>query len=132
VHPDDLPQLIEKIQQDHEPSAGFAVALRVVRPDGSMVWIEAQARNLYVDGRALRAPDTGVGRDRAARMMAALHESEELFRELAENVDAVFYLACPDASGVDYVSPGFWSIWGRTPEELHAQPELWMEGNSSR
>ncbi|HEX4934628.1 MAG TPA: ATP-binding protein, partial [Gemmatimonadaceae bacterium] len=61
------------------------------------------------------------------RMEAELLESQELFRELAENVDAVLYLASPDADGVDYVSPGFWSIWGFTPEELYARPSLWLE-----
>ncbi len=127
VHPDDLPRLVETMRQDHEPSPGFAVALRVVRGDGSTLWTEAQARNLYVDGvRTGRLTLVSDVTERH-RMMAALHESEELFRELAENVDAVFYLARPDASGVDYVSPGFWSIWGRTPDELHEQPELWLE-----
>ncbi|MBK8647414.1 MAG: PAS domain-containing protein [Gemmatimonadetes bacterium] len=88
---------------------------------------EAQARNLYVDGvRTGRLTLVSDVTERH-RMQAALHESEELFRELAENIDAVFYLARPDATGVDYVSPGFWSIWGRTPAELQEQPGLWMD-----
>ena len=127
VHPEDLPRLVETMQRDHEPSAGFAVALRVVRGDGSVLRTEAQARNLYVDGvRTGRLTLVSDVTERY-RMEAALHESEELFRELAENIDAVFYLARPDATGVDYVSPGFWSIWGRTPAELQEQPELWMD-----
>ncbi|MBK6306066.1 MAG: PAS domain-containing protein [Gemmatimonadetes bacterium] len=127
MHPEDLPRLVETMQRDHEPSAGFAVALRVVRGDGSVLRTEAQARNLYVDGvRTGRLTLVSDVTERY-RMEAALHESEELFRELAENIDAVFYLARPDATGVDYVSPGFWSIWGRTPAELQEQPELWMD-----
>ncbi len=41
-------------------------------------------------------------------------------------MDAVFYLARPDASGVDFVSQGFEKVWGRTTEELRTNPLLWM------
>ncbi|MBK6457164.1 MAG: PAS domain-containing protein [Gemmatimonadetes bacterium] len=91
-----------------------------------MIWTETQARKLFDgDGYTGRLALTSDVTERR-RILAALYESEELFRELAENVDAVFYLARPDALGVDYVSPGFWSIWGRTPAELLESPGLWM------
>jgi PAS domain S-box-containing protein len=64
------------------------------------------------------------------------HLSEEQFRQLAETVPQVVWLA--DWSGVVppdwsryrliYVSPLFEQVWGRRVSELHERPELWNEG----
>lgn len=45
------------------------------------------------------------------RMDVSLRESEERFRQLAEHIDAVFWLTSPDKSEVLYVSPAFEAIW---------------------
>ncbi|CAN1209784.1 hypothetical protein TUMEXPCC7403_06135 [Tumidithrix helvetica PCC 7403] len=56
-----------------------------------------------------------------------LQESEERFRQLAENIDQVFWLAPADQSRTMYVSPAFERIWGYTCEELYRTPMLWLE-----
>lgn len=56
---------------------------------------------------------TGMIRDisERKRMEETIRESEERFRQLAESIDAVFWLTTSDKSEVLYVSPAFDRIW---------------------
>jgi len=51
-----------------------------------------------------------------------LRESEERFRQLAENVREVFYIYDRDISHLCYISPAYEEIWGRTCQSLHQEP----------
>jgi len=57
----------------------------------------------------------------------ALSESELRFRQIAENIDAVFFLIEPDSSRVHYVSPAYETVWGLTCASFYAQPRSWMD-----
>src|SRR5690606_16473726 len=48
----------------------------------------------------------------------ALRQSEERFRQLAENINEVFWLSEPVTREVLYVSPAYETIWGRPSEKL--------------
>jgi PAS domain S-box-containing protein len=61
------------------------------------------------------------------RYLSALRESEERFRELAENIDEVFWMTSPDKDRLLYVSPGYERIWGRSREALYHLPRTWLE-----
>jgi PAS domain S-box-containing protein len=58
-----------------------------------------------------------------------LWRSEERFRELAENINEVFWVwtATPGNAQCLYVSPAYATIWGRTCESLYASPQSWMK-----
>ncbi|MCB1800806.1 MAG: EAL domain-containing protein [Gammaproteobacteria bacterium] len=56
-----------------------------------------------------------------------LSESELRFRQLAENINEVFWIGSPDWKTVHYVSPAFERVWGYKPAELYAQPMLWAD-----
>ncbi|UZQ52894.1 PAS domain S-box protein [Trichothermofontia sichuanensis B231] len=58
---------------------------------------------------------------------AALRQSEERFRQLAETIQDVFFIHSPDLKRIDYVSPAYESIWGRPCARLYAHPESWFE-----
>lgn len=57
----------------------------------------------------------------------ALSQSEERFRQLAENIQEVFWITDVGKREILYVSPAFERIWGRTCAELYARPRLWFE-----
>ena len=61
------------------------------------------------------------------RNVNKLAQSERTFRLLAENITDVFWIASPDLKKMYYVSPGYERIWGRTAEELYANPHQWAE-----
>lgn len=56
-----------------------------------------------------------------------LARSEERFRQMAENVNEVFWLADANLRRMLYVSPAFEKIWGRPCAELYEKPRLWVE-----
>jgi PAS domain S-box-containing protein len=56
-----------------------------------------------------------------------IEQTEDKFRQLAENISAVFWITTPDKKKVIYISPGFERIWGIAPKELEADPWCWLE-----
>ena len=57
----------------------------------------------------------------------ALRESEERFRQLAENVQDVFWLISPDMNQLFYLSPTYEKIWGHPRHFVCEQPSKWIE-----
>jgi PAS domain S-box-containing protein len=56
-----------------------------------------------------------------------LRESEERFRQLAENIQEVFWIVNAALDQNIYVSPGYEKIWGRPCAERYASPQSWLE-----
>lgn len=61
------------------------------------------------------------------RAERAIKESEERFRQLAENIEEVFWLTTPDKSEMLYISPSYERVWGRPCRDLYEHPTSWME-----
>jgi diguanylate cyclase (GGDEF)-like protein/PAS domain S-box-containing protein len=61
------------------------------------------------------------------RSESRLRESEARFRQMAQTVGEVFWMSSSNASSMLYVSPAFETIWGRSCEELYADPSLWLQ-----
>ncbi|MGA2115189.1 MAG: PAS domain S-box protein [Bryobacteraceae bacterium] len=57
----------------------------------------------------------------------ALRTSEEKFRQLAENVREVFWMASPVTDEMLYVSPAYEQVWGKTCNSLYRSPKSWLE-----
>jgi PAS domain S-box-containing protein len=51
--------------------------------------------------------------------LAELSESENRFRQLAENIHQVFYLADVETGEILYISPSYETIWGRSCQSLY-------------
>jgi two-component system cell cycle sensor histidine kinase/response regulator CckA len=61
------------------------------------------------------------------RSEAVLRDSEERFRQLAENISGVFWMTDPAKKQILYISPAYEAIWGRTCESLRQQPESFLD-----
>ncbi len=56
-----------------------------------------------------------------------LRQSEEKFRQLAENINAVFWMSNPVTQEMLYISPAYETIWGCSCGSLYEQPRSWMK-----
>ncbi len=61
------------------------------------------------------------------RAIEALRESEERFRQMAENIEEMFWLTNADRSQMLYVSPTYSKLWGRSCESLYANPKSYLD-----
>jgi PAS domain S-box-containing protein len=57
-----------------------------------------------------------------------LRESEEKFRQLAENIQEVFWLtSTDDFEQVEYVSPNYEKVWGLSAQALYEDSRIWLQ-----
>ncbi|MDQ9168791.1 response regulator [Oxalobacteraceae bacterium R-40] len=64
---------------------------------------------------------------RLRRTQRELMESEERFRQMAENIEDVFWIFSPQEQKVLYVSPAFKHLWGRPIEFVQNDYLAWMQ-----
>ncbi len=61
------------------------------------------------------------------RVEKALRESEQRFRQLAENIEEVFWMADTAKGEMLYISPAYEKIWGRACADLYKSPSIWWD-----
>ena len=127
VHPEDLAMVSEQIRlrtAGETPSVRYE--FRGIKKDGQVVHLEIYGSSIRQHGEILV---TGTMLDITDRKLAeqALVESEQKFRQLAENIDEVFWLGATDWSKIHYVSPAFERIWGISRQELYQNAHAWVE-----
>ena len=62
-----------------------------------------------------------------ARLYKQTQDSEERFRQLAEHVQDVFWMADPHKPQMLYVSPAYERVWGRSRQSLYDEPRSFLE-----
>jgi PAS domain S-box-containing protein len=129
LHPRDKEWVLAEIA-DLDLEKSNDLTYRIVRPDQSIRWIRDRIFPVRdQDGVVFRF--AGIAEDVTERKIAeaALRDSEERFRELAENINEVFFVwdATEGASRLLYVSPAYATIWGRSCESLYSSHQSWKD-----
>ena len=89
--------------------------------------LELSLNPIIVDGKATGVSVFGKDISERKRSEQALRNSEEMFRQFAENISAVIYMVPVTANETHYVSPAYEKIWGRSCDSLYQNPMSWME-----
>ncbi len=128
VHPADRDQLLRASRGTVEEGKEFVLEHRVPLPDGKERWIIARGR-LHCD--AAGKPDRlmGASTDITHRKLAQqrIRESEQRFRQLAENIREVFYVMDPRIPAMEYVSPVYEEVWGRSCQSRYDNPLAFLD-----
>ncbi|MGA2053234.1 MAG: PAS domain S-box protein [Opitutales bacterium] len=95
------------------------------RKDGTLMPVEVSVRCVQLDREYMVAAVRDISERKRAE--ATLRESEERFRQLAENMTEVFWVTSCETGDILYVSPAYEKIWGRTCESLYQSPYSWEQ-----
>jgi len=60
------------------------------------------------------------------KIKLTLDDLGNFLSKFAERSDQVYWLSSPDFKKIQYISPSYEKIWGRSREELYANPEIWI------
>lgn len=96
--------------------------------NGNQIWIEGEYICLYDDQGRITG-HFGVQRDISDRYRAeaALRESEQRFRQIAENSHEIFWIATDDRQKMLYVNPAYEIISGYSCHSLYKDPLGWID-----
>ncbi len=143
---DDKPQVLQQMQNCLQNRSRLQYwEFRKMRKDGSILWVGEYARAVQDrDGNTVllivcediterKNTEKEVRRlneeleQRVLARTKELRESEERFRQLAENIADVFWLDTGDLRRTLYVSPAYEKIWGRSCQSLLKNPVSWCQ-----
>jgi hypothetical protein len=120
VHPDDLQRCNEMFSSAFDARENFQLECRLRRSDG-------EYRSILCSG----IPRFALGGVFAGYIGSDIDitdlQSEERFRQLAENIDQVFWMYDLGTERVLYVSPAFEKVWGSSSAALYQNRGWLME-----
>jgi PAS domain S-box-containing protein len=128
IHPEDLDRFMKVLQEYISGQTDiYKSEFRIRTKSNHWIWVMDRGRSISKteNGEILRF--VGIYKDITGRKQAEieLKENEERFRELAENIDEVFWIE--DRSGIVYISPAYEKVWGRTCKSLYENPDSFFE-----
>ena len=129
VHPDDLPLAKKKVNDYHEGRIPvYELEHRLLQKDGTYRWVLARGTVLRgADGKVVRMSGSHTDINERKNIEEALRESEQRFRQVAENIREVIWLTDVAKNRIVYISPGYELVWGRTCRSLYDEPRTWIE-----
>ncbi|HJZ12176.1 MAG TPA: PAS domain S-box protein, partial [Acidobacteriota bacterium] len=117
---------LKRLLQDQGSVEEFE--FEALKKDGSRIWISENVRAVRDQSGTLVYYE-GFLKDitQHKRAEEELRESAARFRQIAETITEVFWLADPEMKYIFYVSPAYEKIWGRTRESLYEKPTSFAE-----
>jgi PAS domain S-box-containing protein len=129
IYPDDYDRVMDDVALSQSSGVPKPSEYRMLTRDGKPIWFRDQAVIVH-DPAGQPLFMQGIMFDITERKQAeaALKESEERFRQLAENIDQIFWMWSPDASELIYMSPAYEKVWGRTCQSVYDHPAAFLDG----
>ena len=125
AHP---PEFVREIGNRSLEKKGWRGECFFARKDGSVFPVSLSVGPI-VDRQGRVIGGFGLAKDITARRAAeeSLRESEEQFRQLAENIREVFFVVALGPVRFAYVSNAFEEVWGMSRQELYQRPTAWID-----
>jgi two-component system cell cycle sensor histidine kinase/response regulator CckA len=117
IHPEDRVRLREELGQVLKSSNEYRDEFRVVWPDGTVHWLYGRGQVIRDSlGNAIRMIGVNMDISERKRAEAALRESEERFRIVADTAPVMICTSSPDKLAT-FFNKGWLSFTGRTMEQ---------------
>ncbi|HEY9660838.1 MAG TPA: PAS domain S-box protein, partial [Allocoleopsis sp.] len=106
----------------------FQIEKRYIHKEGHLIWVRLSVAAVRdANGDILFIVTTTEDINERKRVEEALRDSEERFRQLAENVNSVFWITDVEKHQMIYVSSAYEQIWGFSCESLYRSPTNWIK-----
>ncbi|WP_052090656.1 PAS domain-containing protein [Desulfosporosinus sp. HMP52] len=126
IYPDDR-NIVLNVMKEPPPDNEFKLDLRIVRKDNEVRWIHEKVKyDKDASGNLVRW--YGVVQDITERKLneIRLKESEERFKELAENLGHVIWIS--EGKQVVYINKEYESVFERSCQSLYNNSQSFIEG----
>jgi PAS domain S-box-containing protein len=132
LHPEDRDLWHKEFARGIRTGGPFRAECRFIARDGRVVWVHGEARlvkdelgrPLFLQGVAFDI--TEAKRAEALLLREAVRTTEERYRDLVEQLGAIFWEAEVEKPGFAFVSRGAEQILGFSPERWLADPDFWL------
>jgi PAS domain S-box-containing protein len=128
IHPEDRPRVEATIARCSDPAGAgvYAIEYRVIGiGDGIERWVSTHGRTTFQHGRPVAFIGAALDITERRRAEAALRESEERFRQFAENSINTLWILNFETMHLEYLSPAFEVVWGELREGALGDPSRW-------
>lgn len=130
IHPEDRPRVEAAVAGCVHPDGdgAYQIEYRVIGiEDGVERWVSTQGRTIFRDKQPVGF--IGVALDVTSRRRAEqdLRESEERFRQFADNSTDVLWMLDVATNALTYVSPAFEQVWGGALEAVLPDMARWTQ-----
>lgn len=127
LHPEDRDRVLAAIDRAVVTGEDYNIEFRILYPNGRIRWALSRGKVLYdQNGQPMRMAGNDIDITDRKQTEAALQESEEHFRQLADHIDAVFWVKEVAENRFSYISPALERLWGVQAAEILASPEAWL------
>ena len=129
LHPDDCASFIEAWYSPSLEHPSFKLEYRIVRPSGEIRHIQETTINMYDDsGNVVNVASIVLDITESKLVKLELEKSEERYRRITATVtDYIYTVFMENGRAVRTVhGPACVAITGYSPEELDADPNLWL------
>lgn len=128
VHPDDCQRLLDASAAYQEGTSDrFELEHRMLHKSGEQRWFVTRGMAVRdANGKVLRVLGASTDVTERKQSLLELAESEEKFRQLAENIPQIFWLMDGGLRQILYVSPAYEQITGYPCTELYRDARAWQ------
>jgi PAS domain S-box-containing protein len=132
LYPDDQSLLYEEFARGCRTGGPFHAECRLIARDGRIVWVRGEARlikdelgrPLFLQGVAFDITESKQAE--AVLLREAVTTTEQRYRNLVEQLGAIFWEAEVDKPGFTFVSRGAEQILGFSSDRWIAEPDFWL------